>query len=171
MWRLLPPGTQDQHKDFGRLRKKSHFLVDESAGHAVATVLREFGWNAVFGPDVGLQGRSDEDVFAYAWRENRILLTHDRDFLDDRRFPPHRNPGVVVLPGASGSGAGLGTALRNITGMLGTHRKAFRSFKIEISSDGVWNITNMTRASDTVRRWRLKFGPRDEVYEWISDPE
>jgi hypothetical protein len=27
-----------------------------------------------------------------------MIWTHDRDFLDDARFPEHRNPGVVLLP-------------------------------------------------------------------------
>jgi predicted nuclease of predicted toxin-antitoxin system len=52
----------------------------------------------VFAKPVGLGGRSDEEIFAYAWREKRIIWTHDRDFLDDKRFPVHRNPGVLVLP-------------------------------------------------------------------------
>jgi hypothetical protein len=32
----------------------------------------------------------------------RILLTHDEDCWDDRRFPEHRNPGLVIVPGATG---------------------------------------------------------------------
>jgi|HubBroStandDraft_6_1064221.scaffolds.fasta_scaffold108875_1 hypothetical protein len=37
-------------------------------------------------------------------RESVRLLTHNVDFLDDRKFPPdrNRNPGAIVLPGASG---------------------------------------------------------------------
>jgi Domain of unknown function (DUF5615) len=72
-------------------------------------------WTAHVVGEVGLTGRSDEDVFAHAWRDKRMLWTHDRDFLDDARFPEHRNPGVVVLPGARGHrqamDLGVGTAL------------------------------------------------------------
>jgi|SRR2546425_3015000 len=165
-WKLLPPTTEEQSREFSRLRQKARFLVDESLGHAVAEVLREDGWNAVYATDVGLGGRSDEDVLAHAWRENRVLITHDRDFLDDRRFPPHRNPGIIVLPGASGAGTGLGNALRRVVSIIGPSRKAFRSFKIEIAEDGTWNISNMTRSKDVVRRWRLSFGRNGEIYEW-----
>src|SRR5262245_42318734 len=34
--------------------------------------------------DVDLAGRDDTEVYAYAWRENRVQLTHDGDFLDDK---------------------------------------------------------------------------------------
>jgi predicted nuclease of predicted toxin-antitoxin system len=81
------------------------FLVDESMGEGVAKILRHEGYNAKYVSDVGLTGRSDEDVFATAWSEDRVLVTHDPDFLDDRLFPPHRNPGVLLIrPGSSGRG-------------------------------------------------------------------
>src|SRR5215469_3132633 len=101
-WKELAPVTDKQTRDFSRFKKKARFLVDESLGEGVARVLREDGWNAIFVSDVGLVSHSDEDVFAHAWKEDRIVLTHDHDFLDDRCFPPHRNAGVIVLPGASG---------------------------------------------------------------------
>jgi predicted nuclease of predicted toxin-antitoxin system len=61
--------------------------------------------------DVGLSGRSGEEVLAFAWEEQRILLTHDFDFLDDSRFPFQRNPGLVVLPGGTDSRVGLADAI------------------------------------------------------------
>jgi len=40
------------------------------------------------------------DVFAFAWRDSRIVVTHDADFLDNKRFPPNRNPRIsLVRPG------------------------------------------------------------------------
>lgn len=45
-----------------------------------------------------------------------MIWTHDRDFLDDARFPGHRNPGVLVFPGGDGNqeamAVGIATALR-----------------------------------------------------------
>ena len=45
--------------------------MDETMGEQVAQVLRSEGFNARYAGDVGLIGRSDEDVFAEAWRDNR----------------------------------------------------------------------------------------------------
>jgi len=50
-------------------------------------------------------------VFAFAWRERRVLLTLDRDYLDDRRFPENRNSGVVILSGGGGDDHALGFSL------------------------------------------------------------
>jgi hypothetical protein len=55
--------------------KKARFVVDESLGIGVAKVLRDLRWNVTFVGEVGLSGHSDEDIYAYAGRENRILLT------------------------------------------------------------------------------------------------
>ena len=81
--------------------KKSRFIVDENLGEELARELRRLKFNAVFVGDVGLKRHSDEDVFAFGWRDDRIILTQDRDFLSDRNFPQHENPGIVVLPGTS----------------------------------------------------------------------
>ena len=39
----------------------------------------------------------DTDHFRLAGQLSRTLLTLDRDYLDDRRFPPLGSPGVLVL--------------------------------------------------------------------------
>jgi predicted nuclease of predicted toxin-antitoxin system len=72
-WNPLP----DVPKGLPRGRK-IRILVDESCGKAVAEYLVDQGYNAVFASDIGLTGKSDHDLAAYAWRENRVIWTHDR---------------------------------------------------------------------------------------------
>ncbi len=99
MWKHYREITADEIREFKRQwSKKARFLVDECLGIEAAKVLTAFGWNALFVEDAHLANHSDEDIFAYAWRSDRIILTHDGDFLDDRRFPLNRNPGVIILP-------------------------------------------------------------------------
>ncbi len=139
-WKRLPELEPRAVEEFGRrFKKKTRFIVDESAGSGLARALHDFGWNAVFVDEVGLGGHSDEDVFGFAWREDRVILTHDEDFLDDLRFPFHRNPGVVILPGASG-GPGFIEAVRVVLSTIGHFRGAYRGEKIVISSDQVWTV-------------------------------
>src|SRR3990172_6362415 len=97
-WQRPPKLTKAEIAAPRRDTKKARFVVDESMDVEVASWLRRQRFDAVHVSDVGLAGHTDEDVCAYAWREDRVLLTHDADFLTDRRFPPQRNPGVVVLP-------------------------------------------------------------------------
>lgn len=73
MWVLL----EDQPKKLSssirpEIAERAKFLVDESLGSGVAEVIKELGWNVVFAPDAGLRGKSDEEVFAFAWKQNRV---------------------------------------------------------------------------------------------------
>lgn len=164
--------TKEQIDEFGReFRKKARFVIDESLGVGVAMALRDYGWNAVYVEEIGLAGHSDEDVFAFAWKEDRVLLTHDRDFLDDRRFPFHRNPGLIVLPGADGSGAGLIEALRSVMSLVGQFREAYRGDKIEITEDGIWTIRGFDRKLGRHYKNRFRFAQHGKVYQWQTSED
>jgi predicted nuclease of predicted toxin-antitoxin system len=144
-WRPLDnPNPDDIGPEF---KRKTRFLVDESLGVEVARYLRGKGYNTLFVADVDLDGHSDEDIFAYAWREKRMLWTHDRDFLDDARFPEHRNRGVVVLPGGDGDnqamGIGVGTALQ----VFGAAPSIWEKTKSAVSPTG--EVTIRRRNFDT----------------------
>jgi len=168
-WRRLEPDLNDVSAEVrADLKVRSKILVDESLGEEVAKVLRRLGYNVVFGPDVGLHGKSDEDVFAYAWRERRMLWTHDNDFLDDRRFPEHRNPGVVVLPGGDGNQQAMWTGLRVAVGTFGKGPSGWLKCKASITPTGEMTVRSKTDWGGTVtRRYRLQRGRPAE--EWVDD--
>lgn len=55
------------------------FLLDESVSKASAVRLRMLGHNVVrIGSEVKIP--ADEDILAFAFKEERILVTHDQDF-------------------------------------------------------------------------------------------
>jgi hypothetical protein len=62
-WSPLPDAPEDVKRAF---RAKARILVDESLGSGVAELLRQRGCNVVYASDVGLAGKSDEDIAAYA---------------------------------------------------------------------------------------------------------
>jgi predicted nuclease of predicted toxin-antitoxin system len=111
-------------------------------GEQVAQILRSEGFNVKYAGDVGLTGRSDEDVFAEAWRDNHVIVTHDPDFLDDGRFPHHRNPGVVLIrPGSSGrDNRGLQVCLIKTTLIAADHATWYRGKKLDCSSEEMLTI-------------------------------
>jgi predicted nuclease of predicted toxin-antitoxin system len=57
------------------------FHLDESVNHAVAAGLQRRGIDVTTATDAGLLSAVDEDQFAYAIKEKRVLVTHDDDFL------------------------------------------------------------------------------------------
>ena len=73
------------------------FLTDEDVPRSTARVLRDAGFDATDVRDVGLRGKSDPEIFAYAQREGRLLITCDMGFSNILSFPPAENRGIVVV--------------------------------------------------------------------------
>ena len=64
----------------------------------VTSMRQELGWDVLFVLEhEDLRRAPDLVHYRKALDLGRTLLTLDRDFLDDRRFPPAQSPGVVVL--------------------------------------------------------------------------
>ena len=57
------------------------FHCDENVDPAVADGLRRRGVDVTLPAEVGLVGASDADHLAFALREQRVVVTHDEDFL------------------------------------------------------------------------------------------
>jgi len=114
-------------------------------------------------------GHSDEDVFARAWVDDRIILTHDTDFLDDRRFPPHQNPGVVVLPGAEGEEAALITSLAGLVSFVAPFREGYRREKVVVSADAEWTFIRRNSKTGAMEKRRFRIPPRGPMEEWSEE--
>ncbi len=64
---------------------------------AVTVMRRDLHWDVLFVvEDDTLRRASDASHFSRAIELGRTLITLDRDFLDDGRFPPALGPGVIV---------------------------------------------------------------------------
>ena len=61
----------------GRIR----FHLDEQVDVAIARALRRYGVDVTTTVEAGLRTASDEEQLTYARREQRVLVTHDADFL------------------------------------------------------------------------------------------
>jgi hypothetical protein len=73
--------------------------ADANVPVGIVTFMRErLQWDvlAVIEHD-DLRRAPDTHHFALARQLHRTLVTIDRDYLDDRRFPPARSPGILVV--------------------------------------------------------------------------
>lgn len=125
--------------------------------HDISIVLKNRGFNVKTADELGLTGHPDEDHFAAAYRNNRILLTYDEDFLDDRKFPPHRNPGVIVLPPMSRGVDAFMQRLWLVLTMVAPFRKIWLDTKVKITADGYITIWNYDEEGSWSRT-RYKYG-------------
>ena len=72
-------------------------LVDEDLPRSSAALLQSLGINTIDVRDVGLKGASDAEVFEYAQKEERIIITRDVEFGNIVKYPPQSHYGVVVI--------------------------------------------------------------------------
>lgn len=72
------------------------FLIDESTGSGVVNYLQAEGFDAVSVVDIMPQA-DDIEILRYAFAENRLVITNDKDFGDliFRNQEPHQ--GIVLL--------------------------------------------------------------------------
>jgi len=71
--------------------------LDENIPQSAAARLAALGYDVDTVLDEQLGGRSDEDVWAAAQAEGRLLVTHDLDFSDTRKFEPGKHAGVLIV--------------------------------------------------------------------------
>jgi predicted nuclease of predicted toxin-antitoxin system len=61
--------------------RKIKFHLDESVSNAIAQGLRRRGIDVTTTPEKGLIGASDLQQITFALSENRVIITHDDDFV------------------------------------------------------------------------------------------
>ncbi len=97
VWRLIDIPEAEIRIAVSRFRRKARFLTDECVPQSVVQMLRQVGWKVVTAAEVGLTGKPDARLLGFARDKGCLLLTFDKHFLDFRRFPLQKSPGVVVL--------------------------------------------------------------------------
>ena len=82
-----------------RLSGQPRVYIDANVSAPLVAFMRhDLRWDALFVIEHDdLRRARDADHYDMARQLGRTLITFDRDYLDDARFPPERGGGVVVL--------------------------------------------------------------------------
>lgn len=92
-----------------RLTERPRVYVDANVPAGLVGYMRlRLQWDALFVVEHDdLRRARDGEHFRLARQLRRTLITFDRDYLDDRKFPPAESGGVLVLA-APDEGRGIG---------------------------------------------------------------
>ncbi len=63
------------------MNERIRFHLDENVDLVIATALRRYDIDVTTSVDVGILASQDNIQLEYALRENRVIVTHDADFL------------------------------------------------------------------------------------------
>lgn len=73
------------------------FLVDANLPYSSKILLEELGFTASHVREVGLRNAKDEEIFRFAQKDKKIILTRDKDFADAVKFKPGKHQGIIVM--------------------------------------------------------------------------
>jgi hypothetical protein len=98
--------------------ERPRVYADANVPSGIVRFMREqLGWDVLFVMDhPDLRRARDTEHYRLARQLRRTLVTLDRDYLDDRQFPPERGCGVLVM--AAPDERGLSALLSRLDAQL-----------------------------------------------------
>ena len=163
-----PPSSREAQEVLDNLarRAKARFYADENFPLKATAILRAMGAKVMTAQDARLTGRSDEDHIAYARSNGLVLVTCDRDFLDERRHPLIHCPAVFVFSFGSGSRAEMRRAFRCLSTVFLMPQFFDKWWKVDAKRD-CWSEYVRHKDGSTARsRMRLW---RGRLQEWVNE--
>jgi Domain of unknown function (DUF5615) len=146
--------------------QKARFYLDEPLGPEVRHELLRQGYKVITAQEVSMVGRADEDHAALCWRRGKILVTADRDFLDPKKLPDHRNPGVVVLgPGVGGDAVKRAAYFVGV--LVGPFAREWRGRRLLVQSSGEVTIWSR-KGTGVVTSTRYRFTRHGPSQRWVE---
>jgi hypothetical protein len=96
-------------------------------------------------------------VLAFEGVPTAKLLRDELPFWNDRQFPEHRNPGVVILPGANGDQTDMINGLTWMTLLMRRNPEHWIKRKVRISRDGDVYIKSRLRRTGAMHTDHFRF--------------
>jgi predicted nuclease of predicted toxin-antitoxin system len=161
-----PPTTRETRQvlDYRARGAKARFYADENFPSVAVSMLRKMGARVRTAREAGLTGHSDENHVAYALREGLILLSRDRDFLNEKRFPLICCPAIFVFDFGSGTAAEMKHAFRSLACVFSTPQFFDKWWKIDARRDCWTESVRYQNGTTSRHRYRVW---QDKLQEWV----
>jgi hypothetical protein len=159
-------GEKRQVIDFARRKAKPRFYADENFPKLATDLLRRrLKADVLTVQDTRRRGHPDENHAAEALRLGRVLITCDRDYLDERRFPLVHCPALLVFDFGRGTAGEIWETFKCLGAIFSVPQFFDKWGKIDARRD---NWTEYVRNLDgTTTRHRYRF-QRGQMQQWVD---
>ncbi len=107
-------------------------LTDENIAKSLVKVLREKGYDVKDIKEENLFGISDIEIINKAKEEDRVILTHDKDFANLLNYPMQSHKGVVLIRYKNQSPSYV---IARVIPLLGTIKNKLKGSLIIVTED------------------------------------
>jgi predicted nuclease of predicted toxin-antitoxin system len=152
--------------EFARRKAKPRFYADENFPGLATAILRGYKADVLTVQDTRRKGHPDENHAAEALRLGRILITCDRDYLDERRFPLVQCPALVVFDIGRVTAREIWDTFKCLGAIFSVPQFFDKWTKIYAKRDG-WTDYGRNLDGTTARvRYRYQGG---RMQEWVDE--
>lgn len=157
------PGEIRQVVEARRRRAKPTFYVDECFPQIATALLGSLRARILTARELGFVGYPDEHHAAFALKRRAVLVSCDRDYLDERRFPLIQAPCIVVFGFGSGSGRDIWRAYGCLSSILAMPEFYDKWTKIDATPDSWAQYSRFLDGTTSRVRYRWH---RGRLQEW-----
>jgi hypothetical protein len=144
------------------VRRRSRLHLDESVPVAVEGLFGARGYNVTTTPRAKLTGHSDTAQAAFAWRQQRALVTFDWDFFKPEDIPRHRLPAIVIFACDSRRSRDVVNTVNTLNQLERLIGPIPRRSRTVVRADGevsLWTVSDPGEAPDSRYRFDGKWPP------------
>ena len=146
-------------------KAKPRFYADENFPLQAVALLREMGARVKTVQEAGQRGHPDENHATYALRNGLILLTCDRHFLDNRRFPLMHCPALFVFDFGRGTVGEIMQAFQCLSPVFHAPQFYDKWCKVDARRDSWTDLARFMSGRSARTRYRSW---RGSIQEWVD---
>jgi predicted nuclease of predicted toxin-antitoxin system len=151
--------------EYAARRAKARFYADENFPSRAVTLLKNNGARVVTAQDVNLLGHPDERHAAFALANGYVLVTCDRDYLNERCFPLIHCPAIFVFDFGEGSTVEMAQAFQCLATVFRTPQFFDKWVKVDARRDSWTETARHLDGSTSRARLRVWKG---NIQEWVE---
>ncbi len=170
-WQLLEY-DRPYKGELKRILVEAKFYADHDLDDTIVQVLRRLKYEVETARDISAQDQSDEFHYKRAFKTKRVLLTHDKDYLDNERFPLSQTNGIIIFNIDTDNTSEIARAIEVVDVVLAKISPILKEKKVLLNSD--YSLTFIKRVWDgcdfSIEKTRYRLdGNGKDVWIWEED--